>query len=34
MDEEKILKENKYDLGEIYNKAIDEVAEFAKMKNR
>jgi len=31
MDEEKILKEDKYDLDKIYQ-AIDEIAEFAKMK--
>jgi len=31
MDEEKILKEDKYDLDKIYE-AIDEIAEFAKMK--
>jgi len=31
MDEEKILKEDKYDLDKIYQ-AIDEIAEFAKMR--
>jgi len=30
MDEEKIIKEDKYDLDKIYQ-AIDEIAEFAKM---
>jgi len=31
MDEEKILKEDKYDLDKIYQ-AIDEIAEFSKMR--
>lgn len=31
MDEEKILRENRYTLEEIYNN-IDELAEFARMK--
>jgi len=31
MDEEKILREDKYDLDKIYQ-AIDEIAQFAKMK--
>jgi len=31
MNEDKILKENKYDLEKIYN-AIDEIAKFSKMK--
>jgi len=31
MNEEKILKEDKYDLDKIYQ-AIDEIAEFAKMR--